>query len=136
MSGKRYSDEFKAEAAKQVIDQGRSVREVSTRLGVSIDSLYAWVREQRKAPATRQVDASLAAENRRLQAELKRVTEERDILKKAVSSTRQCNMINSCTDRSERYGKDGAARHVSSPEARSMATMEGRPVAQRHCPLL
>ena len=137
MSGKRYSDEFKAEAAKQVIDQGRSVREVSTRLGVSIDSLYAWVREQRKAPATRQVDASLAAENRRLQAELERVTEERDILKKAaVSSTRQCNMINSCTDRSERYGKDGAARHVSSPEARSMATMEGRPVAQRHCPLL
>ena len=137
MSGKRYSDEFKAEAAKQVIDQGRSVREVSTRLGVSIDSLYAWVREQRKAPATRQVDASLAAENRRLQAELKRVTEERDILKKAaVSSTRQCNMINSCTDRSERYGKDGAARHVSSQEARSMATMEGRPVAQRHCPLL
>ena len=137
MSGKRYSDEFKAEAAKQVIDQGRSVREVSTRLGVSIDSLYAWVREQRKAPATRQVDASLAAENRRLQAELKRVTEERDILKKAaVSSTRQCNMINSCTDRCERYGKDGAARHVSSPEARSMATMEGRPVAQRHCPLL
>ncbi len=49
MSGKRYSDDFKAEAAKQVIDQGRSVREVSTRLGVSIDSLYAWVREQRKA---------------------------------------------------------------------------------------
>ncbi len=92
MSGKRYSDEFKAEAAKQVIDQGRSVREVSTRLGVSIDSLYAWVREQRKAPATRQVDASLAAENRRLQAELKRVTEERDILKKAaVSSTRRRN---------------------------------------------
>lgn len=85
MSGKRYSDEFKVEAAKQVIDQGRSVREVSTRLGVSIDSLYAWVREQRKAPATRQVDASLAAENRRLQAELKRVTEERDILKKAAA---------------------------------------------------
>ena len=85
MSGKRYSDEFKAEAAKQVIDQGRSVREVSTRLGVSIDSLYAWVREQRKAPATRLVDASLAAENRRLQAELKRVTEERDILKKAAA---------------------------------------------------
>ncbi len=92
MSGKRYSDEFKAEAAKQVIDQGRSVREVSTRLGVSIDSLYAWVREQRKVPAARHADVSLAAENRRLQAELKRVTEERDILKKAaVSSTRGQN---------------------------------------------
>ena len=92
MSGKRYSDEFKAEAAKQVIDQGRSVREVSTRLGVSIDSLYAWVREQRKVPAARHADVSLATENRRLQAELKRVTEERDILKKAaVSSTRRRN---------------------------------------------
>ena len=85
MSGKRYTDEFKAEAAKQVIDQGRSVREVSTRLGISIDSLYAWVREQRKVPATCQADASLAAENRRLQAELKRVTEERDILKRAAA---------------------------------------------------
>ncbi|RYD89902.1 MAG: hypothetical protein EOP50_16815 [Sphingobacteriales bacterium] len=85
MSGKRYTDEFKAEAAKQVIDQNRSVREVSTRLGISIDSLYAWVREQRKLPATRQGDAALAAENRRLQAELKRVTEERDILKKAAA---------------------------------------------------
>lgn len=82
MSGKRYSDEFKAEAAKQVIDHGRSVREVSRRLGVSIDSLYAWIREQRKALAMRQADASLAAENRRLQAELKRVTEERGIPKK------------------------------------------------------
>ena len=85
MSGKRYSDDFKAEAAKQVIDQGRSVREVSSRLGVSIDSLYAWVRDQRKVPATRQADVSLAAENRRLQTELKRVTEERDILKKAAA---------------------------------------------------
>ena len=85
MSSKRYSEEFKAEAAKQVIDQGRSVREVATRLGISIDSLYAWVREQRKVPATRQVDASLAAENRRLQAELKWVTKERDILKKAAA---------------------------------------------------
>ena len=85
MSGKRYSDEFKAEAAKQVIDQGRSVREVSTRLGVSIDLLYAWVREQRKVPAARHADVSLAAENRRLQAELKRVTEERYILKKAAA---------------------------------------------------
>ncbi len=45
MSGRRYTDEFKAEAAKQVVEQGRSVREVAGRLGISIDSLYAWVRE-------------------------------------------------------------------------------------------
>ena len=85
MGSKRYSDEFKAEAAKQVIDQGRPAREVATRLGISLDSLYGWVREQRKAPTVRQADAAQAAEVRRLQAELKRVTEERDILKKAAA---------------------------------------------------
>lgn len=53
MNGKRHSDEFKPEAAKQVIDQRRSVREVSIRLGVSIDSLYSWIREQHRVPATR-----------------------------------------------------------------------------------
>ena len=41
MSSKRYTDEFKVEAAKQVIDQGRPVREVAGRLGISIDTLYA-----------------------------------------------------------------------------------------------
>ena len=125
MSSKQYTDEFRAEAVKQVLERGFTVVDVAARIGIPKHTLYDWV------PGTD------SAEVRRLKAELRRVTEERDILKKAaVSSTRQCNMINSCTDRSERYGKDGAARHVSSPEARSMATMEGRPVAQRHCPLL
>lgn len=68
-----------------MLDHGRPVREVASRLGVRIDSLYAWVREQRKSPAVRQADSALSAENRRLQAELKRVTEERDNLKKAAA---------------------------------------------------
>ncbi len=66
MSGKRYTDEFKAEAAKQVIEHGRSVREVSGRLGVSIDSLCAWVREQRKSPQAQQAGSASSAEMRRL----------------------------------------------------------------------
>ena len=66
-------------------EHGRPVREVATRLGVSIDSMYAWVREQRKLPQARLADAGQAAEVRRLQAELRRVTEERDILKKAAA---------------------------------------------------
>ncbi len=138
-NSKQYTDEFRAEAVKQVIERGFTVVDVASRIGIPKHTLYGWVQAAKKtvrAPGTIAV-LSDSAEIRRLKAELRRVTEERDILKKAaVSSTRQCNMINSCTDRSERYGKDGAARHVSSPEARSMATMEGRPVAQRHCPLL
>ena len=58
MSGKRYTDEFKSEAVKQVIEHGRSVREVSGRLGISIDSLYAWVREQRRSPQAQQADSA------------------------------------------------------------------------------
>lgn len=85
MSSKRYTEEFKAEAAKQVIDLGRPVREVAERLGVSSYTLYEWVKIRRKDPGQDLADRSLAAENRRLQAELKRVTEERDILKKAAA---------------------------------------------------
>lgn len=73
MSSKRYTDEFKAEAAKQVIDLGRPVREVAERLGVSSYTLYEWVQARRKDPGLDLADRSLVAENRRLQAELKRV---------------------------------------------------------------
>ena len=35
MSSKRYPEEFRAEAVKQIVDRGYSVQEVSQRLGVS-----------------------------------------------------------------------------------------------------
>ena len=36
---KRYTEEFKVEAVKQVTDRGHSVADVAARLGVSIHSL-------------------------------------------------------------------------------------------------
>ncbi|WP_165942431.1 hypothetical protein [Luteimonas terricola] len=45
---------------------------------MSLDPLYAWVRQRRKAPQMLEAQATQAAELRRLQTELKRVTEERD----------------------------------------------------------
>lgn len=41
MSRKRYTEEFKAEALKQVLESGYPFQEVSKRLGVSSHSLYA-----------------------------------------------------------------------------------------------
>lgn len=41
MSGKRYTDEFKIEAVKQVTEHGRSAVEVAQRLGITSHSLYA-----------------------------------------------------------------------------------------------
>ena len=35
MSGKRYTEEFKAEAVKQVTERGHPAAEVAARLGVS-----------------------------------------------------------------------------------------------------
>ena len=44
MSGKRYPEEFKIEAVKQVTEKGYSVAEVATRLGTTTHSLYAWIK--------------------------------------------------------------------------------------------
>lgn len=85
-SNTRYTAEFKAEAIKQVVERGRPIREVAERLGVSAWSLYEWLRAYRKTGAPTDAAAQdAAAEIRRLKAELRRVTEERDILKKATA---------------------------------------------------
>ncbi len=85
MSSKRYTDEFKIEAVKQVTERGYSQREVAARLGVTSASLSAWVKKfGLGAKHASQVDDQ-QDEIRRLKAELKRVTEERDILKKATA---------------------------------------------------
>jgi len=83
MSRQRYTDEFKAEAVKQVTERGHRVAEVAARLGVSQHSLYQWVRARRDGKEG--APAPQSDELRRLKAELKRVTEERDILKKAAA---------------------------------------------------
>lgn len=46
MASKRFTDEFKAEAVKQVSERGYPVTEVAERLGVSSHSLYGWLRER------------------------------------------------------------------------------------------
>ncbi|MGH8032088.1 MAG: transposase, partial [Luteimonas sp.] len=83
MSSKRYTEAFKVEAVKQVTDRGHSVADVAGRLGLSIHSLSAWRKQHIKPTATRQSEGDQQVELRRVKSELRRVTEERDILKKA-----------------------------------------------------
>lgn len=52
MNQQRFPEEFKVEAAKQVLEHGHSVADVSRRLGVSTHSLYKWVKQQ-QIPAVR-----------------------------------------------------------------------------------
>ncbi|WP_313109552.1 IS3 family transposase [Atlantibacter sp.] len=83
MSGKRYPEEFKIEAVKQVIDRGHSVSSVATRLDITTHSLYAWIKKYGPDSSANKEQSDAQAEIRRLQKELKRVTDERDIFKKS-----------------------------------------------------
>ena len=82
---RRYTEEFKIEAVKQVTERGHSTLEVAKRLGLAADTLYRWVRQYSKPEEQRTQERSQAEELREVKAELKRVTEERDILKKAAA---------------------------------------------------
>ena len=51
MSNKRYTDEFKIEAVKQVTERGHAVTDVAARLDVSSHSLYQWIKRFSASPA-------------------------------------------------------------------------------------
>ena len=87
MSHQRYSPEFKDEAVRQVTERGHSVQEVAARLGVSSHSLYRWVKPVRPSKVEERADELLEAKKEvlKLRSELRRVQEERDILKKAAA---------------------------------------------------
>ena len=87
MQKAKYTAEFKEEAVRQVIDRGHSVVDVAKRLGIGDDLLYTWVKKFKAANEPVAIDdmKSMQAELNRLKAELRRTTEERDILKKAAA---------------------------------------------------
>ena len=84
-SGKRYREEFKIEAVKQVTERGYSVAEVAERLGTTTHSLYAWLKRYGEHCPQQNKQADSQAEIVQLKTELRRVKEERDILKKAAT---------------------------------------------------
>lgn len=81
----RFSDEFKKDAVSQVVDRGYSVSDVADRLGVSTKSIYTWKAQFVRPDKVRDAETGLSTELRRVKKELTRVTEERDILKKATA---------------------------------------------------
>ena len=94
MSGKRYPEEFKIEAVKQVTDRGYKIGEVAKRLGVTPKSMHDWIKKYGDTGSHHQTITGQQDELRQLKAQLRRVTEERDILKEAaVDSTCQCNTL-------------------------------------------
>lgn len=71
MSTKRYMQELKIEAVKQVIDRGHSVADVASRPGISIQSLYAWRKQYANSSSTHPAEIDQAYELRRRKAAIK-----------------------------------------------------------------
>ena len=80
---RQYSDEFKAEAVQMLLD-GHSAESVASRLGLSGTSvLYRW--KSNLISASGPAATALETRVQELEKELRRVEQERDILKKALS---------------------------------------------------
>ena len=84
-----YTAEFKAQAVKLVTEQGRSFVEAAHDLGIGESTLRSWrqaiVADGERAFPGRGNPPAHEEEIRRLRAEVKRLTMERDVLKKATA---------------------------------------------------
>ena len=88
MEKKVYTKEFKVGAARMVVDERMKASRVGRDLGVSQSALAKWVRDYRKHGSGAFPGKGLLApaddELRRLQKENRRLTMERDLLKKTI----------------------------------------------------
>lgn len=89
---RKYSKEFKLETVRMIEEDGQSQAQVSRDLGLHDQLVSRWVREYREAKA--KAEAAFPGKGklsptdqkiRDLEAQLRRVTMERDILKKATA---------------------------------------------------
>jgi len=86
---KSYDDEFKREAVRLVIEEGRKASEVERNLGITPNLVSKWIQAMKVDPEHAfPGKGNLKApeeEIRSLKRELERVKRERDILKKAIT---------------------------------------------------
>src|SRR5271167_1929323 len=82
----RYPKEFRRDAAALVIDQHRTIADVAREIGVIEQTLGNWVRQERIDRGEREgTTTEMREENVRLRREVKRLTMERDLLKRSVA---------------------------------------------------
>ncbi len=86
MANRKHTREFKISAVKLVHEQGYSFPKAAKSLGVDPASIRTWAKTlAAEAGVVPTGDGALAAELRRLRAEVARLTMEREILKKAAA---------------------------------------------------
>lgn len=80
-----YPEELRAEGVRLYRLEGMSLRKVAAQLGVTPQTVHHWVKRADAEAVGEEVAVDDKAEIRRLQKELRRAQQERDILKKAVA---------------------------------------------------
>lgn len=91
MTRKSFTTEFKREAASLVLDQGYRITEACQAMGVGATSMRRWVqqlREERDGITPPSGRKALTADQQRIQeleARLRKVEREKEILKKATA---------------------------------------------------
>ena len=83
---KRYDAAFKHSAVEHWMLSGKSARIIAGELGINEQSVHKWKQQFKTLPAGQVAGTleQLQAENRRLQRELHRMMQQRDILKKTL----------------------------------------------------
>jgi transposase len=84
----QYTKEFRQSSAKHAVESDQSIGVTAINLGIHETTLYSWVAKYYPDRNKRQeTDTQLNPDDelKRLKKELKRVTMERDILKKAAA---------------------------------------------------
>ena len=82
-----YAPEFKQEAVRRALVEDRPIAEIARELGIKPHRLYQWRAEYLAKTPTEEMPPAMSQEQEleRLRAELKRVRQERDFLKKAAA---------------------------------------------------
>lgn len=82
---RQYTADFKAEAVRMVVEDGRKTKDVAGRLGITTGMLNRWCQEQERRDREGEGSRADEAEVRRLRRRVRELEQEREILKKAAT---------------------------------------------------
>jgi transposase len=84
-NGNRPTPEFRREAVRLALTNGRTRREIAEDLAIGLSTLTRWLRDERDASEPSEAPVDVHAEFKRLRRENAVLKQERDILKKAAA---------------------------------------------------
>ena len=86
---RQFDQAFKVKAVQMVTQEGQPIAKVARKLGIHANSLHLWRRKfggkEKAAPVRKARPGAGQSEVEQLRRDLAAVTEERDILRKAIS---------------------------------------------------